>query len=213
MLTHDFSEIISVVLEKSRHNALETFSSDEVRSISLILLGYLRLIKSGFKTKNDSPESSEGYYDNLINVLQLLTNTQSSLIHKIKKEFIAEFNADLDSMISKMNAIKNLNPHQKQLSLFNACIKDLKKTVEDDISNPHVGFMDAMRSCFQISSSAMESVKELALLDESGTVSQYQDLFQRTFVHYLKKWTFWVDIEQTNQQCNSYATCGSFMDL
>ena len=65
MITNNLSEIINVVVEKSKENKLEHLSSDDIRNISLILWGYLRLIKSNFKTKDDSSEPSDDYYAHL----------------------------------------------------------------------------------------------------------------------------------------------------
>lgn len=222
MLTHNFSEIISVVLDKSRHNALETLSSDEIRSISLMLLGYLKLIKLEFKTADDSREPSEGYYTNLKNVLNLLTLSQKKLLQKIKQEFIVDFNADLDSMVSKIEPIENISvlhltknyeEIKHSISLFKKAINELKAAVGEKISDPHVGFMDAIKVCFHDSSLVMELIERIGKSDSTQTISSLHNLFQEMFTHHLKVWTKWVDIEQTNQQCISYSLCSDFINL
>lgn len=215
MLTHNFSEIISLVLDKSKKNILETFTSDEIRSISLMLLGYLRLIKSGFNTPNDSSEPSEGYYAELKEVLNILTVTQNRLLPKRKKEFIVDFNADLDVLVSQLNSINSVGEKPYQLSSLKQCIHEVSKTVEDSLLNSHAGFKDAIRSCFQISSSGVAMIRKLEQSDADVLViiSHNLEQFQKTCTHHLKKWTVWVDIEQTNQQCISYVNCASFMEL
>lgn len=215
MLTHNFSEIISLVLDKSQKNILETCTSDEIRSISLMLLGYLRLIKSGFKTPNDSSEPSEGYYADLKDILNLLTVTQNRLLPKRKKEFIVDFNADLDVLASQLNAIKGAGDKSYQLSALKKCLHEVRNAVEECLSNPHAGFKDAIRSCFQISSSGVAMIRKLEQSDADVLViiSHNVEQFQRTCTHHLKRWTVWVDIEQTNQQCISYVHSASFMDL
>lgn len=222
MLTHNFSEIISVVLDKSRHNALETLSSDEIRSISLMLLGYLRLIKSGFKTADDSQEPREGYYADLKGVLNLLTRSQNKLLQKMKQESIVDFNADLDSMVIKLKSINNLSVldvrinHERtkhSIFLFKKSIDELKTAVEEQLLDNHVGFMDAIRVCFHDSTLVMELIKGIAKSDSTQAMSHLQDLFQETFTYHLKKWTKWVDIERTNQQCISYGLSSDYIDL
>lgn len=204
MLTYDFSKIIAVVLDKSRHNSLESFSSEEIYSISLILLGYLKLVKSGFKTKDDSTEPSDEYCNYLKSVLHQLTVTQDSLIHKAKIGFISDLNADLNALIK--NIEMSADGRKNQIDSFRTSIKNLCKNIEDDLFNPHVGFMDAVRTGFKASFSIVDQLKE-------PFQNQYQNLCQKTLTYHLKRWTVWVDIEQTNQKCISYITCGDLIGL
>lgn len=212
MLSPNFNEIIAVVLEKSEKNALETLTSEDIRSISMMLLGYLRLIKAEFKTKNDSSEPGDGYYAQLKAILKLLTDTQNKLIQKRKKEFINEFNADIDGFINQLNSAINIHEMSPN---FNKFMTEFTQAIAESLSNSPVGFTDATNSVYHLSSSVMELIERLERINKRVLVSEnhFSRLFQKTVTHYLNKWIPWIDIENTNLQCVSYVKHDNFMNL
>lgn len=223
MITNNFSEIINVVVELSKENKLEELYSDDIRSLSLMLWGYLRLIKSGFKTKDDDLSIDSNHcYVHLKSILGELTSMQSKLLEKTKMEFIDNFNSEMDTLDKKFDLIPGLlvlnsKKEIKEVALAVSALKkqsvDVRKSLEEKLQDPYTAFESAMISCFNITSSMSEIIFNLLKHHQNSELSQYHKLLQKTSTYHLKKLTYWSEIELTNHQCMRYISNGEFIDL
>lgn len=213
MLTPNFSKIISVILEQSRNHTLEQRPAEELRSIGLMLLGYLRLIRTDFTTPADSTEPSEGYYADLKNVLNLITTSQTNRLNAIKKQLVIALNSDLRSLVKEIEALDtqtNLDKKtQYHIGLLKKSMLDLTVRIEQTMPLPGVGLIESMQLLIQEQASLSEQMKRIP----PPNFATMHHLVQKTTAHHLKDWAQWIEIEQNNQQCITYASCGELIDL
>ena len=222
MLTPNFSKIISVILEQSRNNTLEQRSAEELRSIGLMLLGYLRLINTEFSTSADTSEPHEGYYEDLKGVLNLITTTQTKRLNIIKKQLMDEFYANGRGIIKKINELETqslLDKHHKNtkimhtIGLLKKSLEDLMLRIEQTMRIPHTGLLEATRCLIHEQESLFEQIKRIKPCNSTQLLAQVHHLIQETIMHHVTSWTQWIEIEENNQQCITYGSCNELIGL
>jgi hypothetical protein len=221
MLTSNFVEIIQVVITKVHSQTLETIPADDIRNISLMLWGYLRLIKSGFKTQADSHESSEEHYASLKNVLNVLTYTQSQHISQAKRNFLEQCTQELNTMNEKIEALPSLivqtsTKNRKIITRYVSDIKNCNQKLKDKLNtelNGFQGFKLLTKSHFDCSTEITELMSSLFSLYPNDQITEYLKLFQNSLTFYAKKLLWWHEIESTNEQCRVYALNGELIDM
>lgn len=214
MLTPNFLKIISVILEQSRNNTLEQRSAEELRSVGLMLLGYLRLINTDFSTPADSAAPKESYFAELKRVLNLITTSQSKRLEIIKKELSVAFNSDCRSIIRNIEELEAQllldKDQQHRIGILKNSLKDLSAHIEETLLLPHIGLLESTRYLIQQQASLNEQIRSIKPVNSTPSVEQ---LIPKTMTHHLKVWTHWIEVEHNNQQCITYGSCSELIDL
>lgn len=204
MLTSNFTEIIQVVTNKMSTQTLDTISADDTRNISFMLLGYIRLIKSGFSTSNEqsSKNDDQEYFSQLKNVLLTLTESQSKKIATAKRQFLTQFSKKIQDLNDRLNAMPYVQ------SPMGSIIENLKNELQklnDKIATViihHSGFFSATRELVNCSF----AVQNLMIQNRATELNDY---LEKT-LHLVNKEAIaidgWRDIEDTNEQCIRHAS-------
>ena len=222
MLTSNFSEIIQVVTNKYSTRTLETLSADDIRNISLMLLGYLGLIKSGFKTNEHEPlDTDDYYYQQLKNVLSFLVEAQEKHLNQAKEDLLVQCTQELNSMDDKIQNVLNritLNHHAPSAKM-KRCTLDLKKITQklkaelQSALNKDIGFHVVLVAYFE----SYAQVRNLMpILKDNHTLHEMQDcvaLFQKSLSFYTNQMLWWESIEKINIECRSYAQNSNLITL
>lgn len=221
MLTANFSEIIRVVKEKIEQNRIEEYSGAEIKSLCMMLWGYLRLIKSGFRTADDSTEASDEFFAYLKGMLDVLTKTQSKLMKKYHKSLMETIGLELDELSVKISEYGKgvLLSHEKQkkiasiISTIKSDSARLKVDLAKNLSDPYESFRQSIMPLYQVSTKITDAMQEMFHLNKNDEFLVYRDYMRKTFTSHLKLMTEWMEIESMNHQCASYVRNGDFIDL
>lgn len=221
MLTSDLAEIVGVFIDKYKADALDSLSADDLRNISLILWGYLKLVKSGFMTKADSPDESKGDYNNLKGVLALLTSTQEARICEAKIGLLDECTHELDGIDKQIDQLAVLldikfkkDPHHVNLCVSNLkkCTQELRAKLLDEI-NDFDAFTALIRANVECSYNISQLMTQLIKYSASNDLDEYNNLFQNSLAFCAKRLLFWREIQSTNNQCMSYISASELIEL
>lgn len=218
MLTNNFSEIVSVFKERINENTLDALSSDEIGNVSLMLRGYLGLIQSGFKTKDDSTLPSSEYYNHLKNLLAKLTSAQFNKLQKTTQSVLDTLITELEYINHQLDShalINNLNNSktQKIISEYKKCFSLLNSKLNEYINNPEPELIKSIQTCYEICSKMNEILSKLKKQTSIKDISLFMELLNRSSTTYFKKMTYCYDKEKDNKQCESYVVSSEFMDL
>lgn len=215
MLTINFSEIVSVFKEQIDANTIDKLSAEDIGNINLMLRGYLGLIQSGFKTKDDSDEPSSKYYVHLKELLTKLTPAQRAKLKKTKQSLRDSFIAELSYISRKMEAHPLLkNPkHQKLINEYRTCVQLFENKLDEYVNDEHCGFIKSIQTGIELSSKMSNILSFLQNEASLEDISAFKEQLELVSTTYLKKMTYWYNIEKDNHQCETYVVSGEFMDV
>lgn len=214
MLTSNIAEIIKVIKGKIESNSLSSCSSETIKNISLLLWGYLQLVKSDFKTPDDTHEPNDSYHEQLKNILDKLTEAQTKNLKKIKDDLFQQTTQELNKVTMR---IASTTKYQNKE--FTQCVSNLSqsiKTLEDALKKKLYevdGFQEIMFVFFQCSSELNSNIVKLQEFQLEKDLIEYLNALHQSLSFYLRKIVFWRDMEHINLQCKSYVTSSAFIDL
>lgn len=221
MLTSNLMEIISVVYDTKSTKGIKSFSSEEIRDLSGLLLHYIRLSNSTLKTPNDTSEDSRYYQKELKKLLHELTGVQSENLYKTKAalfdNLISEFDYCLKKIKSHLDDSKNSLEGKerivsKLLDQYQCFNTELKMQLNRELKESFSGFMASIKICLSISSCMTRVILELIERTGLKKLATYQEQLEYASTSYLKKMTFWHEADQTNNFCISFVASGDFID-
>jgi len=222
MLTPNLAEIIQVIVDKIKSNTLDSISVDDISSIGLLVMGYARLVNSGFNTPQDTPEVRDSYLNNLMQVLNSLTDNLLKRIAKAKNELQTTCLQEIESIELKIDTFpeimeyrapsKKMNTVKQYVTEMKQCINELRQALCTELPEPD-GFAKIILAHIACSTTLNQMVSQLLTLYPSAKIVQYQKLFRESLTFNGSKFLYWRHLEEDTSKLQWYCQCGGMYDF